>query len=80
MLFGMIPETAGNHSQKQLERWADALTEGQIQFIVDRYMSYANGYNDKIGGDDTTHDALWRTHCQEWTKEATRWALLEPGM
>lgn len=81
MLFGMIKEVAGKHSQEQLEEFAAALTEGQIQFIVDRYMGYANAYNDKLFAQaDTTHDALWRKFCQEWTAEATRWAQLEAGM
>ncbi len=82
MLFGMIKEVAGKHSQEQLDKFADALTEGQIQFIVDRYMGYANQFNAKAqeNPNDTTHEIFWRTACESWTAEATRWAQLQPGL
>lgn len=81
MLFGMIKEIAGKHSQSQLEKFAAALTEDQIQFIVDRYVGHANAYNDKQCADAQGPLAEFFSECcLEWTKEATRWAQLEAGI
>jgi len=77
----MIPEVAG-HPQEQIQEWANEMTEGQIQWIIDRFMAYANWYNDKIVARQAQGDAaecplleFWRECCQIWTDEATKWSV-----
>jgi len=84
MLFGMIKEVAGKYTDSEIDRFAQSLTESQIQFIVDRYMGYSKRYNQmtiQYKRDNATKMAKWaNANCFSWAEEAGQWAMRPAGL
>ena len=84
MLFGMIKESALQYSDEEIDRFAAALTEAQIQFIVDLYTGYANVYNAKAYQFEQDHAdemAKWAHETSDaWMEEAGQWAMRPAGL
>jgi len=80
----MIKEVALKYTDAEIDRFAQSLTEGQIQFIVDRYIGYSNSYSKRAKQYEQDHAdqmAQWAHKMSSgWMEEAGQWAMRAPGL